>query len=407
VAKDALRGRARAAPDRTAIERQFRSVVDSGRTAEPSADRAATRRSPKRLNNAVGQAVFVQAEESPPTLPWRAMIPDLRDQGRIYYPVWEGVMRLLYRLGSFTMADLDMPKTWEGAARWFLGGTIIFASGFEAVVLFWEGKFLLALGSLSVAVILMAVLLQWERLKAQLPRATGAFTAASKDGRLWAILLLIIAEASRFPANIYESWLYGLPLFVAVLLFFASWKYLKPPQGEQSSDKGAHTRLATTTEPATAQIDGQARLDLLHLLDFGVYQTTLVMLSELVARIPPIYKVDYQAPLPADLSNQQAHNDAQVYLQLVRRRICDGSERASRYESVMYNATSAAEQILRSTPQEERPKGIDPLILRDYAISFRQAVYTAAFLCTEQYNIEAAVISQRSTLIDRYRLRSK
>jgi hypothetical protein len=178
------------------------------------------------------------------------------------------------------MADLDMPKTWEGAARWFLGGTIIFASGFEAVVLFWEGKFLLALGSFSVAVVLMAILLQWERLKAQLPRATGAFTAASKDGRLWAILLLIIAEASRFPANMNESWLYGLPLFVAVLLFFASWKYLKPSDGFQVKVEQALPHGINTVAPIAHKKDADTERDLLILLDFGVYQTTLVMLSE-------------------------------------------------------------------------------------------------------------------------------
>ena len=89
-------------------------------------------------------------------------------------------MHLLRGLDSITMADLDMPKTWEGAARWFLGGTIIFASGFEAVVLFWEGKLLFSLGSFLVAIFLVAVLIYWDLLKAKIPRATSAFTAASR-----------------------------------------------------------------------------------------------------------------------------------------------------------------------------------------------------------------------------------
>jgi hypothetical protein len=78
------------------------------------------------------------------------------------------------------MADADLPNNWEGAARWFIGGTIVFASGFEAVVLFWDGKFLAALGSLSVAIILMGILLKWEWLKAKMPGAAAALTGENR-----------------------------------------------------------------------------------------------------------------------------------------------------------------------------------------------------------------------------------
>jgi hypothetical protein len=126
-----------------------------------------------------------------------------------------------------------------------------------------------------------------------------------------------------------------------------------------------------------------------------------------VARIPTIYNADIEAPLPPNLSNQQAHNDAQVFMQLIRNRICNGEERAGRYEGVMYNAQYAAERMLKLTPQEERPQGIDPLVLRDYAISFRQAVYTAAFLRAEKHKIEENIINQRSRMIERFSSRNK
>jgi hypothetical protein len=83
--------------------------------------------------------------------------------------------------GGGGMADTDLPKNWEGLARWFLGGTIVFASGFEAVVLFWEGKFAAASGSFSVAILLMAVLLYWDRLKPKMPRVMAALTAAARQ----------------------------------------------------------------------------------------------------------------------------------------------------------------------------------------------------------------------------------
>jgi hypothetical protein len=70
------------------------------------------------------------------------------------------------------MSDADLPKSWEGAVRWFIGGTIVFASGFEAVVLFWEGKLTVAASSLFVAIVLMGILLNWDWLKAKMLRRT-------------------------------------------------------------------------------------------------------------------------------------------------------------------------------------------------------------------------------------------
>src|SRR5262245_19867827 len=124
------------------------------------------------------------------------------------------------------MSDPEIPKTWEAALRWFVAGTIIFASGFEAVALFWDGKFLAAGGSLLVALALMALLLNWERLKAKRPRAMTALGAATADARLWAVLLVALAVFSHYPAQdehgLIGRLIYALPLMVGFLLFLAA-----------------------------------------------------------------------------------------------------------------------------------------------------------------------------------------
>ncbi len=152
--------------------------------------------------------------------------------------------------------------------------------------------------------------------------------------------------------------------------------------------------------------DAESARDILHLLDFGVYQTTLVMLSHLVDRIPEKYDVDPMSPFPAEFANAKARNDADIYLETVRHFICDGSERARNYQNIWLRAEGEADRLLRETPQDQRPPGVDSLILRDYAISFRRAVYTASFLRAQRAEIETIVIHQRSTMIERYRMRN-
>jgi MFS superfamily sulfate permease-like transporter len=116
------------------------------------------------------------------------------------------------------MADTDLPQNWEGASRWFLGGTIVFASGFEAVVLFWEGKFRLAGSSFTVAVVLIAILIYWDRLKSKMPRVMNALAIAVADARLWAIMLLALA-AFAGGLNLqreWSDWIYTLPFFIGL-----------------------------------------------------------------------------------------------------------------------------------------------------------------------------------------------
>jgi hypothetical protein len=60
--------------------------------------------------------------------------------------------------------DMPLPDNVEAAARWLLGGVLIFAFGFESVVMLWEGKFIISACSLLIAVLLTLLLVYWSHL---------------------------------------------------------------------------------------------------------------------------------------------------------------------------------------------------------------------------------------------------
>lgn len=55
----------------------------------------------------------------------------------------------------------QLPDTWDGAVRWFLGGTVVFALGFEGVSVALSGKFLLSGLSFLIAMGLLALMVYW------------------------------------------------------------------------------------------------------------------------------------------------------------------------------------------------------------------------------------------------------
>lgn len=289
------------------------------------------------------------------------------------------------------MADTDLPKNWEAAARWFLGGTIVFASGFEAVVLFWEGKLPAAGGSFVVAVALMAILIYWDRLKSKLPRVAAALAAAATDARLWAILLLALAAFAGIPSiqGGANTWIYALPLFIGLALFLAAWRYLAPSTIERQ-------HAEETTQPPL-QIDGQTRLDLLHLFDVGIDETTIVTLDRLIDM-----STGPEATHGSDA--EELHRSRNVYIAWVRQHL-DGHRRDS-YLNVLQNAQFDAEHALREMPLDQRPAG-DLLVAREHAISQLQFTRAVQFLGHQKREVEDRLISKRFQLIERRDLRNR
>ena len=304
---------------------------------------------------------------------------------------------LFLRLLGVKMADTDLPKNWEGATRWFLGGTIVFASGFEAVVLFWEGKPGPACGSFAVAVVLMAILIYWDRLKAKMPRAMTAMAAAAADARLWAIMLLALAAFAGIPNLEKEpsTWFYALPLFIGLVLFLAAWRYLRPIKQEPT---------ASGQVAVVGLLDGQTRLDLIHLFEFSVNEATFWMLDRLLETADSAEITD---AFKNGKNTEEAHKSRQFFVGYVRQEIGAGSIRHSDYINVMHMAEGDAERELEAIPPDQRPSGIDPLTLRRYMISefqFRRAV---RFLRGQKQEIRDKLANQRLNLIERAQLRSK
>jgi hypothetical protein len=302
---------------------------------------------------------------------------------------------LFLRLLGVRMADIDLPKNWEGATRWFLGTTIIFASGFEAVVLFWEGKFGAASSSLVVAVLLMAILIYWDRLKSKMPRVMAALAAATADARLWAMMLLALAAFAGIPNLQREprTWIYMLPLFIGLVLFLAGWRYLRAPKQE----------LVVQDTKIVQSLDGQTRLDLIHLLDFSVNQTTFWMLDRLLetATSPEVTHGTDRG-----IYTEEAHNSRQWFLGHAQQELGAGTLRRSNFENVLHVAAADAERELEATPQDQRPSEIDALVLRRHMISecqFRRAIL---FLRHQRREMKDKLVNQRHTLIEFLQQRS-
>lgn len=54
-----------------------------------------------------------------------------------------------------------LPDTWDAAVRWFLGGTVVFALGFEGITMMLGARFLLSGVAFIVALALLAFMVYW------------------------------------------------------------------------------------------------------------------------------------------------------------------------------------------------------------------------------------------------------
>ncbi|MBR1090660.1 hypothetical protein JQ621_24605 [Bradyrhizobium manausense] len=291
------------------------------------------------------------------------------------------------------MADTDLPKNWEGAARWFLGGTIVFASGFEAVVLFWEGKMAAAAGSLAFAIVLMAILIYWDHLKAKMPAVASAVTSAASDARLWAIVLLALAAFGGFATSgaqlvVGGGWIYALPLFIGLVLFFAAWRFLGPKE-----------QTPAQVVPAAGQPVElpQTSLDISLLLHFAVDIATLAMLRDLVAKAP--------AGLSREIIEAESYPEARTlplrdYVQEAETRLGRGTLRHSSFVNLMSTAEFEAEREVEQMPPEKM-RTVDPFALRRFAIANLQCFRALGFLRAQMQEKEEEIRNQRDQLIQR------
>jgi hypothetical protein len=281
------------------------------------------------------------------------------------------------------MAD-DAPENAGQAVRNYLGGLgfIVTLIGAE---LMKEGNIYggAALVVAGLPIFLSGVLWKWLRTKLGNPAATW-LSAIASDERWRIVSLLLLAGVTLLLIGPL-----GAALFFAFALSYAVIAFL-PGRRETPA-------AATQPAPTSTQIDGQTRLDLLHLIDFGIDQTTIVKLERLIATST--------APETTHGSDDpdKAHQSRNFYIGWVRQNL-DG-DRLDMYRGLMQNAQFEAERVLRETPPDQRPPG-DPLNVREHAISQLQFTQAVQFLRHQKREVEDRLISKRFQLIERRDLRN-
>jgi hypothetical protein len=245
----------------------------------------------------------------------------------------------------------------------------------------------------------MAILLNWDRLKSKMPHVAAAFTATAADSKLW-LLVAFALIWSVLPRSTPIDWIFGAPIFVGMMLFLVAFNYARP----KSLNDGSTIYAPTVTVSPQAPKDPQVERDLVLLLDFAVYQTTALMLDDLIRQAPS--GIDEKSVV--DLSGDPAvrYQTALDYVRRLVNKLDPGTFRGSAFRSLMYSAENEAERHIELTPAHERPPGIDPLQLRRYAIAHRQCWQAVAFLRGQKAEVEEKLRHQRSGLIERFSLRS-
>jgi hypothetical protein len=299
------------------------------------------------------------------------------------------MMPFLLRLLGVEMADSGIPTNWKTAWPFLIWIVIIFSFGLEGIVTLVHGQFIVAAVSLAGMLAVTAAAIHWDRIKA---------IATVIDAR-WLVLMLLVA----FGALAFAALIGGQqpPAIAIALLAVATAAIMAAFLIFYRFEPELHARKAAATvspNQSAPPLDGQAHLDFLHLIDFGIDQTTVVKLERLIdtAKGP---EITYGSDDP-----EEAHKSRNVYISFVRQHL-DGDRRDS-YLNIIQNAQFEAERTLREMPPDQRPSG-DPLNVREHAISQLQFTRAVQFLRHQKREVEDRLISKRFQLIERRDLRNK
>lgn len=282
------------------------------------------------------------------------------------------------------------PKTWKEAIPLIVWGILVFAAGFETIATLVHGEWGSSGASFVIMLGLTAMLLHW---KAWLERLNPNWVAGAAVALLLVIVFLPFIRQGQWPSLSWAGFgvaLVGTLLIVAIIGLATS-LFIAVPKPH-----------AAEAAAAASQVDGQTNLDVAHLLDFGVNETTYWMLDRLVeaADWPEV-----QDGLKFGPHTPQAHNARQFFLDLARREVGAGTFRQSDLANVVHAAQGEAEHNLEATPPDQRPSGIDHLILQRYMVSELQFVRVLQFLRRERRDVKDKLIANRHALIERVHLR--
>lgn len=143
--------------------------------------------------------------------------------------------------------------------------------------------------------------------------------------------------------------------------------------------------------------------DLLLLMHFMVYQSTVLMLDDLLKSAP---EGIFDGPLQLGGDFEHQNSQSLQFIASARSKLDHGSFRRSELENTLYLAEGEAERRLEATPVDQRPTGIDPLVLRRWTITHLQCAWAIEFLRRQRSDAEGNLLNQRHGLLERYRIRN-
>jgi hypothetical protein len=272
-----------------------------------------------------------------------------------------------------------------------------------------------ALGSLALTFLLCGVF--WLQIKKVWPPLTEAMASVASSPQSWFVLFIFISAILVFgrPKRKMDDLSPGRPTTIAYAedadLIIQLARQTSELRGELDAMSTVHhsttiaaadilnevrDRLAKVENgPAKVEADPQIARDILLLMHFVIYLSTVLMLDNLLEAVPESLA---EWPLGPDGD----FSSATEFVDLVRRKLDPGSWRRMDFEGVMRNAEAIAENTLEETPIDQRPSGIDHLALRKWAIARLQCNQAVIFIKRQKREAEENLRNQRTNLLQRY-----
>lgn len=298
------------------------------------------------------------------------------------------------------MSD-EVPDSAGGAVRAFLGalGFIVALIGAEMMAekggdRVWIG---LALVAASLPVFLSAFMWKWFRQWIGKLFA-DRLVAIANDPRWWIVTFFLALFSMRlmiFAADFPKTAI-GISV---VLICFIAWGYFSTRNNPLAA--AVISAPESTSMPPAPQIDGQTRLDLIHLLDFALLESTLVLLDGLIelSGLPEV--TDQFANGEHSAEAQRAR---QWYIGFVSQEIAGNFHRRQNFLGIMANAEAEIDHDLDRLVDQALPDENVAALRRRLIIEqqFRRAIQ---FLRGQRREVADNIRARRGNLAERLNAR--
>jgi len=251
---------------------------------------------------------------------------------------------------------------------------------------FWWG---MGLACAGIPIFFGGVFWKWIRLRigAAIAARVDYFTTDPREAAIFFIVVLIILP---FVSKSIGTWVGGA--VAGLLIFLLNWRYYKRPGSSNS---------ATVT--AKGSSDDQTHIDLIHLLNCALNQSTLVRLGRLIELACSPQVTDAFKNGENSIEAQQSR---QFYIDYVGREIAGNFDRRQRYLGILANAETEVDRRLDDT-EDQRSAGETLAAFRRRQILELQFTRAIQFLQHERREIEEMMSGQVSRLAERLHRRQE